>query len=204
MFKHTFDSNIQIMKKINLLFIALLATLSVSAQNWTLDRAHSSVRFSIVHMVVSETEGSFRDFSATINSSKEDFSDLTVEFVIQAKSVDTDNSSRDEHIRGVDFFEVDKYPTFVFKSESFKQINGNQYELTGDMTIKGITKKATFNTKYNGLIEAKNGLKSGFKATTTSKRSDFNISWNKTIDKGGLALSDELDITVNLELNKKN
>jgi polyisoprenoid-binding protein YceI len=191
------------MKKITFL-LSIIISLSLNAQNWTLDRAHSSVRFSIIHMVVSETEGSFRDFSATINSGKEDFSDLKVEFVIQAKSVDTDNSARDEHIRGADFFEVDKYPTFTFKSESFKQIKGNQYELTGDMTIKGITKKVTFQTKYNGIIEAKSGFKSGFKATTTIKRSDFNISWNKTLDKGGLALSDEVEVTVNIELNKKN
>lgn len=189
------------MKKIITLLFAFSAV-SANAQ-WTLDRAHSSVRFSIVHMLVSETEGVFRDFSAIVNASKEDFSDLNVEFTIQTKSVDTDNSSRDEHIRGVDFFEVDKYPTIVFKSESFKQIKGNQYELTGDMTMKGVTKKVTFVTKYNGTVDAKNGKKAGFKAVGVIKRSDFNMAWNKTLDKGGLALSDEVEITVNIELNKK-
>lgn len=191
------------MKNIIALCISII-TLSANAQNWTLDRAHSSVRFSIIHMVVSETEGSFRDFSGIVNAGKDDFSDLKVEFIIQAKSVDTDNSSRDEHIRGADFFEVDKYPTFTFKSESFKLVKGNEYELTGDMTIKGVTKKVTFITKYNGTIDTKNGKKAGFKAVTSIKRSDFNMSWNKTLDKGGYALSDEVEITVNIELNKKN
>lgn len=181
----------------------LLFTSTTHAQTWQLDKSHSFVNFSITHMVVSETTGSFKDFAATLDAKQEDFSDLNTTFTIQTKSVNTDNEKRDAHLRNSDFFDVEKYPTITFASTDFKKIAGNKYNLYGKMTMKGITKEVIWDTKYMGTIKLSNGKsKAGFKCSTTIKRSDFDMGWNKVLDVGGLALSDEVEITVNIELNK--
>lgn len=176
---------------------------STQAQNWQLDKAHSFVNFGITHMVVSETTGSFKDFTATIAANQDDFSDLQTTFTIQTKSVNTDNEKRNEHLRKSDFFDVEKYPTITFTSTDFKKIANNKYNLYGKMTMKGVTKEVVWDTKYMGTIKLSNEKsKAGFKCSTTIKRSDFDMGWNKVLDVGGLALSDEVEITVNIELNK--
>jgi polyisoprenoid-binding protein YceI len=154
-------------------------------------------------MVVSETVGNFRDFTANIKSDKSDFSDLNVDFTIQTKSINTDDVKRDEHLRGEDFFEAEKYPTIIFKSTSLKKISEKKYELEGDLTMKAVTKKVKWDLTYNGSLTDKRGTRAGFKATTVINRKDFGVSWNKTLDAGGLALSDEVEIKVNIEINKK-
>lgn len=173
------------------------------AQSWQLDKSHSFVNFAITHMVVSETTGSFKDFTAIVDAKEEDFSDLSTTFTIQTKSVNTDDEKRDSHLRNSDFFDVEKYPIITFTSSAFKKVEGNKYKLYGKMSMKGISKEVVWDTKYMGTIKLSNGKsKAGFKCSTTIKRSDFNMSWNKVLDIGGLALSDEVEITVNIELNK--
>jgi polyisoprenoid-binding protein YceI len=191
--------------KIKLILLSILFSTSVvKAQTvWNLDKSHSSVNFSVTHMVVSETVGNFRDFTANIKSDKSDFSDLNVDFIIQVKSINTDDVKRDEHLRGEDFFEAEKYPTITFKSTSLKKISEKKYELEGDLTMKAVTKKVKWDLTYNGSLTDKRGTRAGFKATTVVNRKDFGVSWNKTLDAGGLALSDEVEIKVNIEINKK-
>lgn len=191
------------MKKLFVLLAGLSLTAAASAQNWSLDKAHSSINFSVTHMVVSEVDGNFKDFSAEVKSEKPDFSDLVTTFTIQAASVNTNNDKRDEHLRGDEFFSSEKYPTITFKSTSVKKISDNKLELEGDMTMKGVTKKVKWDVKYNGTIkDAKGGSRAGFKATTTINRKDYGVSWNKTLDSGGLTVSDEVAITVNAEIKK--
>jgi polyisoprenoid-binding protein YceI len=173
------------------------------AQTWQLDKSHSFVNFSITHMVVSETKGGFKDFTAIVDAKQDNFSDLSTTFTIQTKSVNTDDEKRDGHLRNSDFFDVEKYPTITFVSTAFKKIENNKYKLYGKMTMKGETKEVIWDTKYMGSIKTNGKTKAGFKCTTTIKRSDFNMSWNKVLDVGGLALSDEVEITVNIELNKQ-
>ncbi|MBL7801149.1 MAG: YceI family protein [Chitinophagales bacterium] len=192
------------MKKI-ITSVALVASMAMAnAQTWQLDKSHSSVKFSVTHMMVSETEGNFKSFTANVTAQKEDFSDLSADFTIQVKSINTDDEKRDGHLASPDFFDAEKYPTITFKSTSFKKVGEKSYKLAGEITMHGVTKPVTFDVKYNGTAKDPYGnTKAGFRASTIVKRSDFNISWNKVLDTGGFALSDEVQVFVNIELNKK-
>jgi len=193
------------MKKLFTLLVGMSLTAAAFAQSeWKLDKAHSSVNFSVTHMVVSEVDGSFKDFSAEIKSEKPDFSDLVVSFIIDVNTVFTDNDKRDEHLKSPDFFDGQKFPTITFKSTSIKKISDKKYELEGDLTMHGATKKVKWEVKYNGTMKDPYGnTRAGFKATTSINRKDYGVSWNKTLDAGGVAVSDEVALVVNVELTKK-
>ena len=192
------------MKKLFTLFVGMSLTAVSFAQTWTLDKSHSSVLFSVTHMVVSEVQGSFKDFSAEVKADKPDFSDLSTTFTIQVKSVNTDDEKRDGHLKSADFFDAEKFATIVFKSTSIKKISDKKYELEGDLTLKGVTKKVKWEVKYNGTVKDPYGNnRAGFKATTTINRKDYGVSWNKVLDNGGLTVSDDVELTVNVELVKK-
>ncbi len=192
------------MKKI-ITSVALVASMAMAnAQTWQLDKSHSSVKFSVTHMMVSETEGNFKSFTGNVSAQKEDFSDLSADFIIQVKSINTDDEKRDGHLAGPDFFDAEKYPTITFKSTSFKRADEKTYKLAGELSMHGVTKPVTFDVKYNGTAKDPYGnTKAGFRASTILKRSDYNISWNKVLDTGGFALSDDVQVFVNIELNKK-
>ncbi|MFN8316932.1 MAG: YceI family protein [Chitinophagales bacterium] len=192
------------MKKI-ITSVALLASMTIAnAQTWQLDKSHSSVKFSVTHMMVSETEGNFKSFTGNVSAQKEDFSDLNADFSIQVNSINTDDEKRDGHLKSPDFFDAEKYPTITFKSTSFKKADEKTYKLAGQLTMHGVTKPVTFDVKYNGTAKDPYGnTKAGFRASTVVKRSDYNISWNKVLDTGGFALSDDVQVFVNIELNKK-
>lgn len=187
------------MKKALLALSVAVVSLSANAQ-WNLDRAHSSVKFSIEHMLVSETEGSFKEFKGTVTSDKENFSDLNASFTVQAASVFTDNDKRDEHLRSADFFDVAKYPTIDFTSSSFKKVSDKKYELTGKLTLHGVTKEVKWEVKASGIVKDPYGNnRAGFKATTKVKRADFNLAPSTP----AAVLGEEVEITVNLEITKK-
>jgi polyisoprenoid-binding protein YceI len=192
------------MKKTIFFMLMAIGSITMNAQNWNLDNSHSSVNFSITHMVVSEVQGSFKKFTAKVDATKDDFTDAKIDFTIDANSVNTDNEDRDKHLRSGDFFETEKYPEIKFTSTSIKKINGKVYELKGNITMHGVTKPAVFTLTFNGIIKDPYGFqRAGFKAKTTIKRSDFNLSWNKTLDAGGVVLSDEVNIDLNIEITKK-
>ena len=192
------------MKNLFVLFVALSITAAATAQSWSFDKSHSSVNFSVTHMVVSEVDGSFKDVTGEVKSEKPDFSDLSVSFTIPVSSVNTDDEKRDGHLKSPDFFDAAKYPNITFKSTSVKKISDKKLELEGDLTMHGVTKKVKWDVKYNGTIKDPYGNnRAGFKSTTTINRKDYGVSWNKTLDAGGVALSDEVAITVNAEITKK-
>lgn len=191
------------MKNIIFLVLTALAVTSSKGQNWALDNTHSSVSFTITHMLVSETEGNFKKFSADVSTSKPDFTDLKVSFTIDVNSINTDDSKRDEHLTSEDFFNAKQFPTIKFASSQVI-LKGKSLTITGDLTMHGVTKKVKFTGSYNGTIKDPYGLnRAGFKLATTVKRSEFGLNWNKTLDQGGLVLSDEVGITVHIELTKK-
>src|ERR1041385_4397595 len=123
------------MKKFNILVSALLVAGAASAQNWSLDKAHSKLGFSITHLSVSEVEGGFKSFDAKITSSKDDFSDGVVEMTAEVASVDTDNEGRDKHLQSPDYFDAAKFATITFKSKSLTKVEGKKYKMTGDLTL---------------------------------------------------------------------
>lgn len=177
------------MKKIILSILTIASIATTQAQNWTLDNAHSSVKFSITHMLVSETEGNFKKITADVTSSKEDFSDVKVAFNIDVNSINTDNEARDKHLKAEDFFNAEKFPEIKFTSSKVT-MKGKEMTLTGQLTMHGVTKEVVFIGKYNGTVKDLYGMtRAGFKLSTTIMRSDFGLTWNKTLDQGGLALS---------------
>ena len=193
------------MKKIFSILLLSSLGLGVNAQNivWNVDPTHTTVKFSVTHLMVSEVEGNFKTYSGKVESPSTDFNNGTVEFSIDVNSINTESADRDKHLMGDEFFNAAKYPKITFKSTSFKKIAGNKYELIGDLTIRNITKKVTFDVKNNGLMKDPWGNnKAGFKANTKINRKDYDLKWSMVTEAGGMVVSEEVDITVNIELSQ--
>ena len=192
------------MKRTTMILLAAFAAFGLaSAQSdWKLDKVHSSITFTVKHMVISSVTGSFKDFAITMKSAKDDFSDATVQSTIKVGSLSTDNDKRDAHLKSDDFFNAEKYPEINFKSTSFEKLSETKYKITGDLTIRDVTKNVTFDVVLNGTLKTTHGVLSAWKATTTINRFDYNLKWNKTIETGGLIVGQDVIITLNLELNK--
>lgn len=195
------------MKYFLFILMVLCSAVITNAQTtqWSLDKSHSSVKFAVSHLVISETEGKFRVFDGTLQSAGDnDFSDAKVDFTVEVGSIDTDNTMRDEHLKGEDFFDASKYPTMHFKSTSFKKTGNNQYALSGDLTIKDVTKPVTFDVQYGGTVKDPWGnIKAGFKASATIRRFDYNLRWNSLTEAGSMVVGDEVRITLPIEFQKK-
>ncbi len=170
---------------------------------WTADKAHSSVKFTVTHLVVSEVEGRFKIFDGSMETSKPDFSDAKINFTVDVNSVDTDNEMRDKDLKGENFFAADKYPQMKFVGSSFTPEGGNKYKLAGNLTIKDVTKPVVFDVTYGGTANAMGKTKLGFKAKTAINRFDYNLKWNKATEAGGLVVSKDVDLVVNVEMNKE-
>lgn len=193
------------MRKLNLLMMtaALALGMSATAQTkWKLDKGHSSVRFSVNHMVVSEAEGTFKMWDGTVEHSKDDFSDAKINFTVDVNSINTDNERRDGHLKSDDFFNAEKFPTMKFESTSMKPLGNNKYELKGNLTIRDVTKPVTFQVTHGGVIAGSRGRKAGFKATTTINRFDYNLKWDRATETGGLVVGKEVEVTVKVELDE--
>ncbi|MBI3365352.1 MAG: polyisoprenoid-binding protein, partial [Ignavibacteriae bacterium] len=177
-----------------LLFALLVAVGSLTAQTtWKGDKAHSRVEFTVTHLLISEVTGRFTDFDATLEQGADDFSGSKVQATIRTASVNTDNEFRDKDLRSDNFFNADSFPTITFKSTKFEKTGKDTYLITGDLTIRNITKSVVLNAVLKGQYsDSKGHAKAGFKATTTIDRFEFGIKWNRTIETGGLVASKEV------------
>ncbi|MCK9210905.1 MAG: YceI family protein [Ignavibacteriaceae bacterium] len=181
--------------------VLLLITASSFAQTqtWKADKVHSKVGFSVSHLVVSEVEGKFSDYDATLTTDANGKLEK-VEAVIKVASITTDNADRDKHLKSDDFFAAEKYPELTFVSKSIKAAGKNSYKIIGDLTMRGVTKSVTLDTKFNGQIKDPWGnTKSGWVATTTVNRFDYGLQWNKALEAGGLVVGKDVDISLKLE-----
>lgn len=184
---------------ISFVFIAFLS-LSVFAQStWKSDKNHSQVSFAIVHSGISEVEGVFDVFDATIITSEEDFSDAQFAMNIDVASIDTQIEMRDNHLKSPDFFDVEKYPKMNFNSTSIEEMSDDHYKVVGDLSLHGITKPVTLNVWYRGTNTSPKGSTAGFQITGTILRSDFNIG----PDFPEPALSNEVKLKVDAEFKKQ-
>lgn len=190
------------MKKTLILIAAVLLSTASFAQTWKADKAHSHITFTITHLAVSDVDGSFKNFDATITAAKPDFSDAKFNFTANAASVSTDNDMRDNHLKSAEFFDVTKYPTLTFVSNSIKPAGTNHYKLGGDLTINGVTKPAVFDLVYRGTITnpMTKAPDAGFVATGTVKRSEFKFGGKY----GPPMLSDEVTFKASGEFAKAN
>jgi polyisoprenoid-binding protein YceI len=166
------------MKKITLLAATMtLSTVLFAQTKWQVDKAHAKVGFTVTHLSLSEVDGSFKKFDASITSSKPDFSDAVFEMTTDVSSVSTDNDMRDNHIKGPDFFDAAKFPQITFKSKSITKLDDKKYKLTGDLTMHGVTKQVSFDLTLNGVGKDMRSQKpiAGFKVTGTINRNDFGV-----------------------------
>lgn len=194
------------MKKVFSILFATLSLISVSfaqtAKTWNVDKMHSSVKFAVSHLVISEVDGSFKIFDGNLVAAKEDFTDAKINFTVDVNSINTDNANRDGHLKSDDFFNAEKFPNMTFVSTSFKKKSGSAYELTGDLTIRDVTKKVTFAVKYGGTTKDPYGnTKAGFKATGTINRLQYGLKWNTLTEAGGAVVGSDIDLTINLEMS---
>jgi len=194
------------MKKLKLIIILILfgSLQTFSQTNWNIDRSHTHVLFSIKHMIISNVTGYFRIFDGKVVSFSDDFNNTKVEFEIDVNSINTENEKRDKHLKSTDFFDTERYPKITFKSKSFKRISGSDYEIVGDLTMKGITKEVRFKGEYNGTVKDPGGnTRAGFSMSTKINRFDYGLSWNKTIETGALVVSNEVKIECEIEIYRK-
>jgi polyisoprenoid-binding protein YceI len=170
---------------------------------WTVDKAHSMATFKIRHLMANVT-GQFRDFDVNILIDRTNPAASSVDFTIQAASIDTGAPSRDEHLRSPDFFEVAKYPTITFKSTAVAPKTKDTFDVTGDLTMHGVTKRITVPVSFLGFGKDPRGNeKAGFEIETVLDRKDFGITWNRVLDEGGVLLGDEVKVAISLEVGKK-
>ena len=182
---------------------ATARALTLQTGKWAIDKVHTNVLFSVSHLVVSDVEGSFKAFDGSMENTKADFSDAKIAFSVDVSSVNTDNEMRDKHLKSDDFFNAEKFPQMKFVSTSFTPAGDGKYKLTGNLTIRDMTKTVTFDVKYGGMVSAMGGTHIGFKAKTTLNRFDYNLKWSKATEAGGLVVGKDVDVTINLDLKKE-
>ena len=192
------------MKRLFILTLAvLISAAAFAADSFVIDKNHSEAIFQVRHMV-SRVSGRFDDFAGTINVDRANPSVSSVEFTIKAPSIDTGVADRDKHLRSADFFDAEKYPEISFKSTSIKPSGKKDvYDVTGAFTMHGVSKTITLPVEFLGFIKDPRGNeRAGFSAHTTLNRKDYGIIWNRALDNGGTLLSDDVDVTVNIEAAK--
>lgn len=190
-------------KLIKAVSLLLLSTTFLFAQQYTVDASHSHIGFKVAHMVISKTNGEFKDYSVDLTFNKDDLSTFNLAATIQMKSVDTGDEKRDDHLRNEDFFDVNKYPTMTFKSSKVEKTEKG-YIAHGQFTLHGVTKNLSLPFTVTGPIKDPWGnTKMGVELETEINRKEYGITWSKSMDGGGLLVGDEVYISINLELALK-
>ena len=178
----------------------------IHAVTYTLDPPHTSVGFNIKYLMLTDVFGEFKSYDAKIEIDETTKDLIGVEANINVVSLTTENSKRDGHLKSPDFFDAAQYPNIIFKSKSVNKLGNDQYEVTGDLTIKGITKTITLRGENTGFINAgmMGGKRAGFYATATINRRDFGLNWNRTLDQGGLLVGNEVMIELKVQAAASN
>ena len=180
---------------------------SVGAQPaaWTIDSAHTTVEFSVRHMMVSNVKGAFGSISGAATWDGRNLSTASVEAVIDVASISTREPKRDAHLKSADFFDVEKFPTLTFKSTKIEAAGAGQAKMTGDLTIRGVTKSVVLDVTgpTPEVKDLSGGVRVGASAATTISRKDFGLHWNRALEAGGVLVGDEVKITIDVELIKK-
>jgi polyisoprenoid-binding protein YceI len=176
----------------------------MATTKWTIDPSHTEIGFTVKHLMITKVKGIFGEFKGDVVSSPFGFATALVNAVIIPGSVDTGSADRDKHLKSPDFFDVEKYNEITFKSDDFKQIEGDQYIMTGDLTIKGISNKIKLNVEFNGLMKDPWGNeKAGFSLNGKINRKDWGLNWNTTLETGGVLVGEEVSIAAEVQLLKQ-
>lgn len=172
--------------------------------NWKIDAAHSEILFKVKHLMITNVKGEFRTFDAEIWSDGEDFSNAQITATIDASSVFTNNKDRDNHLKGVDFFETEKHETLAFNSTDIKKIDDETFQVTGDMTIKGVTNPVKLNVEFGGTATDPFGNeKAGFSITGKLNRKDWGLTYNAALETGGVMVGEEVKLMIEAQFIKQ-
>lgn len=170
---------------------------------YKLDTAHSDILFKVKHLMITTVTGQFKIFDATFTSDAEDFSDARIQFTAAVDSIDTRNEQRDAHLKSDDFFNAEKYPELTFVSTSF-ETDEEGYQLKGHLTIRDITKPITLKVDYMGtVVDPWGQTKAGFEAEGKIKRKEFGLNWDAVTEAGGIVVSDEIKLQLNVQFIKQ-
>lgn len=175
-----------------------LVAAAQTVQSYKIDEDHSKISFEVAHLVISTVTGEFKKFNGTFKFNPEDFSQTQLEATADATSVDTGVKKRDDHLKSPDFFDTKRHGKMIFKSTSAKKTGDKTFDLMGDITIRGVTKPATFKVTYKGEIKAKDKVTQAFKATTEINRKDFGVSFQNIVEAGPV-VGDTVTINITCE-----
>jgi polyisoprenoid-binding protein YceI len=169
---------------------------------WSIDQSHSSIEFKVRHLMIANVKGNFKVFDGSIYTSEKDFTTVEIDMWIDVASISTGDEKRDEHLKGADFFDVVNHKQITFLGSTMISPKGNdEYELWGEMTIKGITQNLKLDAVFGGIItDSMGNEKAGFALTGKINRADFGLVWNATMETGGFMVSDEVHLTCEIEL----
>ncbi|MBC2022953.1 YceI family protein [Listeria booriae] len=176
----------------------------MTVEKWNVDPAHSSIEFQVKHMMVSKVKGAFKNFSADLTLDPEDLTTANLSFTVDAASIDTRQEQRDGHLKGPDFFDVENHPSITFQSTNIVADGSNEYKVTGDLTIRTITKPITFNVEYEGTSKdpMSGNMVAGFEGTGKFNRKDFELNYNAVLETGGVLIGDEVKLNIQIEVSK--
>jgi len=177
-------------------------TTTTGVSTWNLDKAHSSIEFAVKHMMFSTVKGRFGDFTGEINLDDQDLPNSSVNVEIQTSSVDTRDAGRDGHLASADFFDAENFPTITFTSTNVEAAKGDEFKVTGDLTLHGVTRPAVLTVEQTGRGMSPFGFPvTGFTATTKISRKEFGLEWNAALETGGVLVGDDIKISIEIEAN---
>ena len=188
-------------RTLSLSLFFILSSFIVNAATYTLDPSHTSIGFNVKYLMITVVIGQFKTYEAEIELEENTNELKGVEANIQVSSIDTENAKRDGHLKSPDFFDAEQFPNILFKSRTVNKLGTDEYEVIGDLTIKGITKTITLRGKNTGFIDAgmMGGKRAGFSATAMINRKDFGLNWNRKLDQGGLLVGNEVTIELKIQ-----
>jgi len=170
---------------------------------WVIDPTHSKVGFKVKHLMISNVQGNFKEFDGAVATEGDNFSTAQISFSLNSASIDTEMTDRDAHLKSPDFFDAEKYPTINFSGKELKDLGDDLYELTGDLTIKDVTKPVTLSVEYGGIMADPWGnVKAGFSITGKINRKSFGLNWNAALEAGGVLVGEDVKISGDIELTR--
>ena len=171
---------------------------------WTIDTNHSEITFKVKHLVISSVSGQFKSFEGTVESDKEDFTDARITFSADIDSIDTGNEQRNGHLKSADFFDAAGFPKLTFTSTKVTKKSGNDYQVEGNLTIRGVTKPIVLTAEFGGIQkDFYNNTVAGFEMTGKINCKEFGLHWSAVTETGGIVVADEVKLFMNVELIKK-
>lgn len=168
---------------------------------WIIDPAHSLIGFSVKHMMFTNVSGKFEKFNAQVESENNNFSDARFHFTAEISSINTGNNERDNHLKGVDFFDSDVYPSIEFSSTSMKKISEEKFELSGVLTLRGVSKNILLDAEYSGsMTDPWGNKKAAFTLNGVINRKDWGLNWNAALEAGGVLVSEDVKLNIEIQL----